>query len=67
MISTKIIITHLAGFACFNVACEGSASALCNLDHYCITLTRTLKHLDPAKCVITSVQYMYILYENSYT
>ena len=28
------------------------ARALRHLDHYCIVLVRTLKHVSPAKCVI---------------
>ena len=30
-----------------------SAHALRHLDRYCIVLVRTLKHVSPAKCVIT--------------
>ena len=30
-----------------------SARALRHLDRYCIVLVRTLKHVSPAKCVIT--------------
>ena len=56
--SNKTFITHLAGFACFNLA-----RALRNLERYCIILVRTLKHLKPAKCVIniTNCTHIFIM------
>ena len=36
-----------------------SARALRHLDRYCIVLVRTLKHVSPAKCVIT-ITYVFI-------
>ena len=38
-----------------------STHALRHLDRYCIVLVRTLKHVSPAKCVIT-ITYNYIYY-----
>ena len=48
-----------------------SARALCHLDRYCIVLVHTLKHVSPAKCVITityrSVKNDNCIYHNYYS
>ena len=38
-----------------------SARALRHLDRYCIVLVRTLKHVSPAKCVITITYYRFYI------
>ena len=45
-----------------------SARALRHLDRYCIVLVRTLKHVSPAKCVITitNVWYNYTIHAGMY-
>ena len=54
---TLLCVFAIASGQCFNVSRSADAitvlATLRNLDRYCITLARILKHLDPAKCVIT--------------